>query len=321
MRSREKLVAGTGSGSLFASGASFPVRSFVPEDTCAYLRSSGSHAPVNSGAPPARLLSEFHRLAVVTARSPDIVWPVVLHTPLDRYLLSALAYKPRVNRRSIGSLWLILLGGMLGRRMFASAFDYPCRVKDLPSPLSARKMQVMQSWAVLCLSGASRYHWPPLWVLCAGATPFLYACPGTYGVDASLTGACSRSVWAELDEVLSIAWSHIAFPLHWPVFFVLLSLVPPSCAMAIAFVYLQLRAEDPRWWWRSFLYAASPAAYVFAYSIHYAQDRGLLVGVQGRFYVGYMALVSLGLFFVLGTLGFLAAFQFVRSLYRTVKTD
>ncbi len=43
--------------------------------------------------------------------------------------------------------------------------------------------------------------------------------------------------------------------------------------------------------------------------------------MQGSFFFGYMALVSYGLFLMLGSVGFFASLTFVKAIYKAIKCD
>jgi transmembrane 9 superfamily member 2/4 len=96
-----------------------------------------------------------------------------------------------------------------------------------------------------------------------------------------------------------------------------------TCAeVAIVMIYLQLCYEDYNWWWRSFLLAASSGLHLFLYSLYYLfkvltirQPTSLIL------YVGYMFSVSTIFAIVTGTVGFLAAWFFIRKIYGSIKID
>jgi transmembrane 9 superfamily protein 3 len=91
---------------------------------------------------------------------------------------------------------------------------------------------------------------------------------------------------------------------------------------SIIVVYFLLNAENWTWQWTAFASGASTAGYVFAYGIYYylfkTQMNGLL---QTLFYFGYMALISIHLGVLCGTIGHAAALKFVRAIFQNVKVD
>ncbi|KAL6431987.1 hypothetical protein ACFW04_007434 [Cataglyphis niger] len=74
--------------------------------------------------------------------------------------------------------------------------------------------------------------------------------------------------------------------------------------------------------WTSFLAAASTAGYVYIYSFYYFFFKTKMYGLfQTAFYFGYMALFSLALGIMCGTVGYIGTNAFVRKIYSTVKID
>ena len=100
-------------------------------------------------------------------------------------------------------------------------------------------------------------------------------------------------------------------------------IVAITCAEAtIVMVYFQLLHLDYRWWWRSFLTSGSYAFWLFGYSVfYYLTALSIRSWWSSVLYFSYMLMVS-HLFFVLtGTIGFGAAFLFVRKIYGSIKVD
>ena len=95
-----------------------------------------------------------------------------------------------------------------------------------------------------------------------------------------------------------------------------------TCAeITIVLTYFQLCAEDYRWWWRSFLTSGSTALYVFLYSAVYFSRLESNMFVTYLLYFGYMAVISLGVFLVTGTVGFFSALYFNYQIYGSIKVD
>jgi transmembrane 9 superfamily protein 2/4 len=100
-----------------------------------------------------------------------------------------------------------------------------------------------------------------------------------------------------------------------------------------------LCAEDYNWWWRSFLTSGFTAVYFFFYSVYYFATKLEISGGTSTFlYFGYTLMLTFILFlftgeleidlmksklwfFVSGTIGFLACFWFVRTIYSVIKVD
>jgi transmembrane 9 superfamily protein 2/4 len=99
-------------------------------------------------------------------------------------------------------------------------------------------------------------------------------------------------------------------------------IVAVTCAeITIVFAYFQLCSEDYHWWWRSFLTAGASAGYVFLYSLNYLSKLQFDRTVDRALFVGYTLIISLGFFAMTGTIGFLASFAFLRTIYGAIKID
>ncbi|KAJ6264367.1 hypothetical protein Dda_0512 [Drechslerella dactyloides] len=92
--------------------------------------------------------------------------------------------------------------------------------------------------------------------------------------------------------------------------------------ITVVVTYFQLCAENYHWWWHSFRVGASSAVYVFAYSIWYYFTKLHIKGsVNSLLFFGYSLLGSAVYGVLGGTVGFLAAYMFVRRIYGAVKAD
>lgn len=80
--------------------------------------------------------------------------------------------------------------------------------------------------------------------------------------------------------------------------------------------------QDYRWWWRSFIVSGGSAVYVLAYSIFYFVTKLKITElVPTLMYFGYTALMVLTFWLLTGTIGFFAAYAFIRKIYAAVKID
>merc|ERR1712238_417421 len=111
------------------------------------------------------------------------------------------------------------------------------------------------------------------------------------GVFSSLVGGVLPfgAVFTELFFIMSSIWQHQFYYLFGFLMLVIVILVVTCAEISIALTYFQLTSEDYRWWWRSFLCAASSALYVFL--------------------------------LLTGSVGALASFFFVRAIYGSIKID
>merc|ERR1719277_862918 len=130
------------------------------------------------------------------------------------------------------------------------------------------------------------------------------------------------AVFTELFFIMASIWQHQFYYLFGFLALVLVILLVTCAEISIALTYFQLTSEDYRWWWRSFLSSASSAFYVFLYSILYFSSRlQIEKAVSTLLYFGYMSLISIIFFLLTGSVGALAAFVFVKTIYSSIKID
>ena len=91
--------------------------------------------------------------------------------------------------------------------------------------------------------------------------------------------------------------------------------------ISIIYVFINLCYGDHKWWWKSFFVSASPALYVFFYSIIYFLHLGLTRFSAIVIYFLVMILISIIIALVLGSLGTLITFRFVFYIYSKIKVD
>ncbi|KAA8903594.1 hypothetical protein FN846DRAFT_953893 [Sphaerosporella brunnea] len=92
--------------------------------------------------------------------------------------------------------------------------------------------------------------------------------------------------------------------------------------ISIITTYFMLCAENWQWWWRSFLVGAGSAFWVFLYSGWYYWTRLAVHGwVSGLLFFAYSALACCVYGVLVGTMGFLASYAFVRKIYGAIKAD
>ncbi|PKY06688.1 hypothetical protein P168DRAFT_265366 [Aspergillus campestris IBT 28561] len=92
--------------------------------------------------------------------------------------------------------------------------------------------------------------------------------------------------------------------------------------VTIIATYSQLCAENYHWWWASFLTGGSSAAWVFGYCVWYYVFQLHIEGfVSGLLFFCYSLLACAVYGLLVGTVGFLTAFAFVRRIYSGAKVD
>uniref|UniRef100_A0A182TEF5 Transmembrane 9 superfamily member n=1 Tax=Anopheles melas TaxID=34690 RepID=A0A182TEF5_9DIPT len=79
---------------------------------------------------------------------------------------------------------------------------------------------------------------------------------------------------------------------------------------------------DYRWWWRSFIVSGGSAVYILFYSIFYFFTKlEITEFIPTLLYLGYTGLMVVTFYILTGTIGFFAAYSFIRKIYGAVKID
>ncbi|CAB3367735.1 transmembrane 9 superfamily member 3 [Cloeon dipterum] len=181
---------------------------------------------------------------------------------------------------------LTLVGTVLGRNL-AGQPDYPCRINAVPRPIPEKK------W----------FMEPAVIVGLGGILPF-------------------GSIFIEMYFIFTSFWAYKIYYVYGFMLLVFVILMIVTVCVTIVCTYFLLNAEDYRWQWTSFLSAASTSGYVYLYSFYYFFFKTKMYGLfQTMFYFGYMALFSLTLGLLCGTVGYIGTSFFVRKIYSTVKID
>lgn len=183
------------------------------------------------------------------------------------------------------SLSLVFLGGGLGHRK--EAIVHPCKVNKIPRPIT-----IQSSWKTHMV------------YFLAGSLPF----------------GC---MFIELSYVMKSMWHHTLF--YYLFGFLLLCfivLMITSAEVSILMIYILLCKEDYRWWWVSFEVPGSSGIYFFIYAFgYYYTELHFSRLTSFVFYFGYMFLASAIYTMITGTLGFIATFIFIRTIYSLIKCD
>eukprot|EP00934_Nitzschia_sp_Nitz4_P003495 Nitzschia sp. Nitz4//scaffold124_size66437//8129//10369//NITZ4_006102-RA/size66437-processed-gene-0.46-mRNA-1//-1//CDS//3329534525//3485//frame0 len=130
------------------------------------------------------------------------------------------------------------------------------------------------------------------------------------------------SVCIELAFIMSALWLHQIYYVMGFLLAVVFILAATCAQVSIVLCYLQLCAENHRWWWISFLNCATSGAYLFLYSLYFLSSKLHLVGVLPVIvYLTYMSMISVLFGLFCGSMGFLSSFWFTRIIYGAVKVD
>jgi transmembrane 9 superfamily protein 2/4 len=130
------------------------------------------------------------------------------------------------------------------------------------------------------------------------------------------------SVCIELAFIMSALWLHQIYYVMGFLLAVLFILAATCAQVSMVMCYLQLCAEDHRWWWKSFWNCASSGFYLLLYSLWFLSSRLDLVGVLPVVvYLTYMSMISVCFGVFCGAIGVLSNFWFTRTIYGAVKVD
>ncbi|KAJ2099061.1 hypothetical protein GGI09_002982 [Coemansia sp. S100] len=192
------------------------------------------------------------------------------------------------------ALWLFiklpltLLGGWYGFKR--QPYSEPVRTNAIPRPIPPQP----------------GYLKPLPSILLAGALPFAV-------------------IFIELFLVLKSIWQDSFYYEYGFAIIVGLILSLTVCETTVIMVWLSLNSGHHRWWWRAFAYGASSSVYIFAYSVffYFTRLRAGMPDVAGfvptlTFFV-HSLLISAAYALCTGSMGFFAAYFFVRRIYRMVK--
>lgn len=130
------------------------------------------------------------------------------------------------------------------------------------------------------------------------------------------------AVFIELFFVFTAIWQNQFYYLFGFLFLVFCILVVSCGQISIVMTYFQICSEDYRWWWRSFIVSGGSAVYILFYSIFYFFTKlSITEFTPTLLYLGYTGLMVITFWLLTGSIGFFAAYSFIRKIYGAVKID
>ena len=127
--------------------------------------------------------------------------------------------------------------------------------------------------------------------------------------------------FVEFFFILSSMWMNQYYYVFGFTLLVFLILIVTCAEITVVLCYFQLCSENYNWWWRAFLTSGSTALYVFFYSAIYFSRLEPDMWVTYLLYFGYMGMLSLAIFLVTGSVGFLSCLWFTKKIYGSIKVD
>jgi transmembrane 9 superfamily protein 2/4 len=182
------------------------------------------------------------------------------------------------------SVPLVFLGAYFGYRR--DAVEYPVSTSSIPRAIPN------QPW----------YRSGPSTVALSGILPVFFC-------------------YVELYYIMSSAWLQYYYVTFGFLLIVLWMVIVVVGEQAVLLTYNQLCHEDYHWWWRAFWNGGSVGIYVFLYSMIYFTGLEINSVSSALFYFGYMGLVSLAIFTMMGFVAVSSSLYFNIFLYTSIKAE
>mmetsp|Transcript_16580 Transcript_16580/g.24477 ORF Transcript_16580/g.24477 Transcript_16580/m.24477 type:complete len:632 (+) Transcript_16580:28-1923(+) len=183
---------------------------------------------------------------------------------------------------------LTVLGGILAKNYASPDFNSPTRTTKV-----SREIPTEIPW----------YRGRYFQLLIAGFLPF-------------------SAIYIELHYIFASMWGHQIYTLFGILLLAFILLVIVTSFITVALLYFQLAREDHRWWWASYMNGGMTGIFIYVYSFYYYYHRSGMSGLlQGSFYFGYMSIVSMAFFLMLGSAAFQFSLVFIKYIYSRVKCD
>jgi len=130
------------------------------------------------------------------------------------------------------------------------------------------------------------------------------------------------AAYVELFFIMTSLWMNQFYYVFGFTLVVYIILLVTCAEVTVLLCYYQLCSENHRWWWFAFVTSGSAAAYMFFYSFFWFNSlEASKMLITYMLYFGYMFLICIAMFLVLGSVGMLTSFWFIRKIFGTIKVD
>ncbi|ODV59981.1 transmembrane 9 family protein ASCRUDRAFT_108999 [Ascoidea rubescens DSM 1968] len=129
------------------------------------------------------------------------------------------------------------------------------------------------------------------------------------------------SMAVEIYFIYSSIWFNRIYYMFGFLFFCFVLMTVTCSLISILMIYYTLCFENYKWQWRSFLISGSCSIYVFIHSLFLIKFDQLNGAVSIILYLGYSSMISLLMFVLCGSIGFISNLIFIRKIYSSIKVD
>lgn len=129
------------------------------------------------------------------------------------------------------------------------------------------------------------------------------------------------SIAVEMYFIYSSLWFNRIFYMFGFLFFCFILMILTTALISILMIYYTLCSENYKWQWKSVFIGGGCALYVFLHSLFLTGGEKLGGLTSLVLYVGYSSVISLLVFLVCGSVGFISNLFFVRKIYSQIKID
>ena len=233
----------------------------------------------------------WHMATVMTAMLfPSICFVVFFVMDIVAVLQQSTDAVPILTILILLILWfgistpLVFFGAYFGYKQ--DAIEFPVGTSGIPRQIPE------QPW----------FLWTPATMAICGIVPY---------------GSCI----VELHMILNAIWEEQIYYVFGFLFLVLIIFLTTAAEITVLFNYFQLCGEDHRWWWRAFSNGGGAAFWVMLYSSKYFTTLQTNEAATYVLYFGYMFLLCLATFLVLGFVGLTASLRFNKTIFASIKID